>query len=82
MLRDECDENDPGQQKQLSDATNEGNQNLLPKGKKRRKNNWITEETFELMDERRDTKAQDDNAYREINRQIKKCIEAKKWLDE
>lgn len=84
MLRDECNENDPGQQwKRLSDAIEDGNQKVLPE-KRRRKNNWITEEIFVLMDERRATKGRDDNAYRELNRQIKrKCIEAKeKWLDE
>ena len=39
---------------------------------------------FDLMDERRAAKNQDGNAYRELNRMIKrKCMEAKeKWLDE
>ena len=85
MLRDECDENDPGQQwKRLSDAIEEGNQKVLPEKRRRRKNNWITEEIFELMDERRAAKGRDNNIYRELNRQIKrKCREAKeKWLDE
>lgn len=85
ILRDECDENDPGQQWQrLSDAIDEGNQNVLPERRRRRKNKWITDEIFDLMDERRAAKGRNDNEYRELNRQIKKkCIEAKeKWLDE
>ena len=82
ILRDECDENDPGQEWQrLSDAIEEGNQNVLPEKRRRRENKWITDEIFELMDKRRDAKGRRDNEYKELIK--KKCIEAKeKWLDE
>ena len=66
MLRDKCDENDPGQQwKRLCDAIKEGNQKVLPE-KKRRKNKWITEEILDLMDERRATKGRDGIMHIEI----------------
>ena len=51
---------------------------VIPKEKRRREKVWITEEIFELMDERRR-----DGRYREMDRRIKRMCKEKKeeWMN-
>ena len=60
ILRDQCiEEREEPEQlwEMLSTALQEASQNVLPDKRKRRKGNkWITDEIFDLMDERRKAK--------------------------
>ena len=84
-LRDECVEEGPEQVwESLSTALQQACQEVVPERRKRRKGNkWITEEIFELMDERRRNKNTNEDRYKSLNRQVKReCNKAREqWLD-
>jgi len=56
----------------------------IPIIKKKKKQPWMTEDIFEIMDKRRKVKSKDEEKYREYNRQIhRECRKAKeKWMND
>ena len=85
LLGDQFEEDDPDQLwMRLSNSQCQASDVIPQKRKRRRGNKWITDEIFELMDQRRLLKDSNPNGYKEINKQIKrKCnIARERWLDQ
>ena len=79
ILGEQSEEDDPEMLwTRLSDSLCQASEVIPQKRKRRRGNKWITDEIFDLMDQRRLFKYSDANRYKEINKQIKiKCNVAK-----
>ena len=65
------------------DSLVESASTIIPKMARRSKNKWMTEEILDLMKERQTINDRDSQAYKDMNKAIKKkCIEAKdEWLN-
>ena len=79
------DENEDAQQQwnNLQKAIGKSTEKI-PITKKKKKQPWMTEDIFEIMDKRRKVKSKDEEKYREYNRQIhRECRKAKeKWMND
>ena len=79
------DENEDAQQQwnNLQKATEKSTEKI-PVMKKKKKQAWMTEDIFEIMDKRRKVKSKDEEKYREYNTQIhRECRKAKeKWMND
>ena len=66
----------------MRDILIETAENILPKEKKRKRQNWMTEEILLMMEDRQKLSDRQGSGYRELDKQIKKnCREAKEnWL--